>query len=349
LIACAVLAAAGATAASASGLAARLIDVIDAEPAPARVHGEIDLQTRRKAVVPWFQELPESGAIASKARGVLAIETSVGPVYLWAAPTRRGGFCHLIDIEANTLPDGSPNLAGACGPQRPRSDRPFVAGPVHSSTFTARGDLRLLHGRVSRAVASVHVRFAHGGVATIRPANGFFLRELAHDEEPTIVIARDASGTELGRRPLPGPRSFRRELPFPNGPYRKVTGIRTSAGFPMTFAVAPGTNGSVCERTSYRGGQAWGCGTGPTRLEADEIGVHRGLWNEHENGSAVALLQGSVGRAITRLEVWYKDGSATQIPIVERYVLFEVPRGRTPRLLVGLDEDGAIVSRRQLR
>jgi hypothetical protein len=334
-MACLVLATAGATAAPA--------------PAPTRVQTDIDLQSRRKAVVPSFRQLPESRAIASRTRGVLAIETSVGPVYLWVAPTRGGGFCHVIDIEANKLPDGSPNLSGSCRSQPPRSADPFVSGPVRSSTFTVRGDLRLVHGRVSGAVDSVQVRFANGGVATVSPVEGFFLRELDGDEEPTVVIALDASGAELGRRPLPGPRSFRRDLPFPTGPYRTVTAIQTSAGFPMTFAVAPGTNGSVCERTSFRGAHAWGCGPGPTRLEADAIGVHRSLWNEHEDGKPVALLQGPVGREISRLEVWYEDGTATQIPIVEQYALFEVPRGRTPRLLVGLDATGAIVARRPLR
>jgi hypothetical protein len=333
LLACVVLATAGATAA----------------PAPAPVQREVDLQSRRSVVVPWFRQQPESRAIAARTRAVVAIETSVGPVYLWVAPTRGGGFCHVIDIEANTLPDGSPNLSGTCRPQLPRSDGAFLAGPVHSSTFTVRGDLRLVHGRVSGAVDAVQVRFANGGVATVRPVKGFFLRELAREEEPTVVIARDARGTELGRRSLPGPRSFRRDLPFPTAPYRRVTEIQTSAGFPMTFGVAPGTNGSVCERTSYRGAQAWGCGPGATRLEADAISVHRGLWNEHEDGRAVALLQGAVGRGIARLEVWYEDGTATQMPIVERYVLFEVPRGRTPRLLVGLDATGAIVARRPLR
>jgi hypothetical protein len=85
----------------------------------------------------------------------------------------------------------------------------------------------------------VQVRFLSGDAATLNPVKGFYLRELAGDEEPTIVIARDASDIELGRRSLPGPRSFRRDLSFPTGPYRKVIGIQTSAGLPMIFAVAP--------------------------------------------------------------------------------------------------------------
>lgn len=348
LLVSAVLAAAGVGAASATGLDGRLVDLVAAKPAPAPALRRADLISRHKVAMPWFQQQREARAIASKTRGVLAIETSVGPVYLWVAPTRGGGFCHLIDIEANTLPDGSPNLSGICRPQASRPGRLFAAGPVLGSTFTPRGELQLLHGRVSPRVASVDIRFEGGDVATVRPVEGFFLRELAHDEKPTIVVARDGNATELERRSMPGPRSFRRDLPFPTGPYRSVIEIETSAGYPLTFAVAPGTNGSVCERTTYRGAQAWSCGPGPARLEPDAISVHPGLGNENEDGKPAALLEGSVGRAISRLEVWYRDGGATRIPIVERYVLFEVPTGRTPRLLVGLDANGTIVARRPI-
>ena len=148
---------------------------------------------------------------------------------------------------------------------------------------------------------------------------------------------------------MPGPRSFRRDLAFPVGPYRRVSGIETSAGFPLTFAVAPGTNGSVCERTIYRGAQSWSCGPGPPRLEPDAISVHQALWNESDDGTAFTLLQGAVGGAIARLEAWYADGSVERIPIVEQYVLFELPRRRTPAVLVGLDGNGHLVARRSLR
>jgi hypothetical protein len=347
LTACAVLAAVGA-AAAASGLAGRLIDSDAGEPAPAPVRRQPDLASRRPLVIPWFRQQPESRAIAARARGVLAIDTSVGPVYVWVAPTRGGGSCRMIDIEANTLPDGSPNLSGTCSPRPARSDGPFLSGPVDGATFVSRGDLRLLHGRVGAEVASVELRFDGGGTAMLRPVEGFFLRELRPGEEPVAVVAHDASGRELGRRPMPGPRSFRRDLAFPTGPYRNVIEIDTSAGFPMTFAVAPGTNGSVCERTIYRGAQAWGCGPGHGGLEADAIDVHPGLWNENEDRKAVKLLEGSVGRRISRLEVWYEDGGAARIPIVERYVLFEVPTARTPRVLVGMDARGSIVARRSV-
>jgi hypothetical protein len=324
LVAVAVLAASGAGAAP--------------SPAP-RV---IDLQARRAAAVAAFRQQPESRAIASKVRRALATRTSVGFVYVWVAPTSGGGDCYLVDVEAVPLE----SAGAACRPRPARSD--YVIRPWQSETQVGGESLRLLTARVTPAVASLVVRFADGTSEQLRPAGGFALRELRRDEEPIAVIARDANGSELRRRRMPGPRSFRRDLAFPVGPYRRVIGIETTEGFPLTFAVAPGTNGSVCERTIYRGAQSWSCGPGPARLEADAISVHRALWNDSDDGKALALLQGATGRSLSRLEAWYADGSVERIPIVEQYVLFEVPRSRTPRVLVGLDANGGIVARRAL-
>jgi hypothetical protein len=308
-----------------------------AAPVRAPVQEQIDLQSRREAVVPWLAQQPESRVIVSKARGVLGLDTSAGPVSLWVAPTRGGGSCYLIDIHALPVEN-----AGAMCTARPvRSD--YAVRPWHTETWVAGGYLRLFGARVTPEVASVEVRFADGTRDTLPPAGGFVLRELGVDEEPVVVIARDENGSELRRREMPGPKSFRRDLPFPIGPYRKVIKLKTWAGHLMTFAIAPGTNASVCERTLYRGAQAWSCGPGPSRLGPHAVSVHASTWK------GVVLLEGSVGRAISRLEVWYADGSASRIPIVEQYVLFELPRNRIPRILVGVDANGGIVSRRPVR
>jgi hypothetical protein len=311
--------------------------------APAPAPRTIDVEARRAAAVAVFRQQPESRAIASKARRALAITTSAGPVSVWVAPTRGGGDCYLVDVAAVPVA----GAGAACSPRPVPSD--YVVRPWQSETPVGGGSLRLLAARVTPAVASLLVRFGDGTSEQLRPAGGFALRELRGDEDPVVVIARDADGSELRRRRMPGPRSFRRDLAFPIGPYRRVIGTETSAGFPLTFAVAPGTNGSVCERTIYRGAQSWSCGPGPARLEGEAISVYRALWNEIDDGKAVAVLQGAVGRSISRLEAWYADGSVDRIPIVEQYVLFELPRRRTPALLVGLDAGGHLVARRSLR
>jgi hypothetical protein len=341
LLACAILAAAGVTAASASGLGDRVRDFVAGEQAPRPVQQQFDLWSRRKAVVPWLQHDPRSNAIASKAEGVLAIETSVGPVYLWVAPTAGGGECHLLDIAALPVPHGSLS----CGPQPVRLDHV----PRSGVRETRVGDryLRLLHGRVAQDVASVEVRFTNGERATISTAKGFFLRELTGDEEPELLIARDVDGRELGRhshRPLlVGPA----QMPKPTGPYRTLISIETSWGYPMTFSVAPGENGTVCTETRYRGMRTVSCGR--RRVDDDAIRVGIGVWNENEDGKPLIKVEGSVGRSIKRLELQYRDGGRVEVPIVEGYVLHELPKDRPPKKLIGFDADGSVVATRAFR
>jgi len=275
---------------------------------------------RPEVIVP---RQPEAGVIAARTRRVLAVETSVGPVALWAAPTRAGGECWLLDIDIDS--------GAACSPAPALAD--YVIRPWQSETNVGGRTLRLLSARVTPEVASVGIRFADGTTDDVRPTGGFFVRELRDDDEPQLVIARDQLGRELRRRPMPGPRSFRRELPFPTGDYRNVIALKR-----MTLAVAPGTNGTVCRRTVYRGSRSWGCGSGPSRLAPDELDV------EVRN----RLVVGSVGRAISRLEAWYAGGRGARIPVVRQYVLFELARGRTPQVLVGFDADGSLISRRRL-
>ena len=205
--------------------------------------------------------------------------------------------------------------------------------------------MRLLHGRVDGDVASVEILLAGQDRVTTEPVEGYFVRELAENDELIAVVARGADGAELGRRLMRT--RFRRDLPWATGSYRKLIELETSEGFTMTLAVAPGTNGSLCTETRYRGARAGGCDQ--PLPDADAINVGRALRNEDEDrDTALVLLQGSVGREIERLEVWYEDGGAARVPIVEQHVLFEVPGARKPRVLVGLDAAGGIVARRSL-
>jgi hypothetical protein len=338
ILVCALLGVAGVTAASASGLGDRLRELVAGEPAPAPVKRQFEFQNRRKAVVPWLAQDPRSRAIASKAEGVLSIETSVGPVNIWVAPTVGGGECHLLDIEALPL-----RGAGGCSPLPVRLDHVPRAGVGETRV----GDryLRLLHGRVASDVASIEVRFKNAVKAQVLLSRGFFLRELRQDEEPTLLIALDEHGRELGRFSMQRPRLLSRQIPKPTGPYRTVIEIETSHGYPMTFSVAPGENAAVCTETRYRGMRAGACGV--PRVPDDAIRVGLGMWNEHQDGKPLVKLEGSVGRSIERLELQYRDGSRVDVPVVEGYVLFEL--SREPKQLVGFDAGGSVVARRSFR
>ena len=337
LVAAAVVAAAGATAAGAFGLGDRVREFVAGEPAPAPVQRQFDLQNRRQTIVPWLEQDPRSRVIASKAEGVLAIESSVGPVYLWVAPTVGGGECHLVDIAALGSRGG-----GGCTPLPVRLD--YIPRPSFRGTRVGDRYLRLLQGRVKPDVASIEVRFTDGRSRVIPTGKGFFLSELRADEEPKLLIARDEGSRELGRFSMKRPLLQPRQIPKPVGPYRTVIEIETSRGYPMSFAVAPGASGAVCTQLRYRGARSGGCnGRQP---DADEIWVGHSLWNETEDRKPVLVLQGPVGSAISRLELEYRDGGRDLVPVVEGYVLFELSRDRAPKQLVAHGADGSVVARR---
>jgi hypothetical protein len=277
----------------------------------------VDLDARRAAIAQRLAQQPESRAVATATRAAVVLDTSAGPVVLWVAPTSGGGRCSVVDIAA--LPVESPTCTRSSGLR-----------PWESETRVGDASLRLLGARVPPATTkTVEVRFADGKLERLRPSRGFVLRELNGDERPVLVTARDGLGRAVSR-PMPGPRTFRRELPFPTDDFRTVIELERSE-----LAVAPGTNGTVCTRTAYRGAQRWSCGARPARLALDL----------RRDGRLVA---GAVGGGIRQLQVWFANGEAVRAALVEGYVLLELPRGRIPRLLVGLDASGAIVARQRL-
>ncbi len=347
----AVLALAAVLVTSAWGLGARILDFVSGEPAPEQVKEQFARELRVKQISPLF-ERQTPGVIAEQARGVIAIESSAGPIVLWVAPTESGGYCYIVDVQAHPGPRGQPNGESGCDPSPQTNPISWII----SNSSVGGKLLRLLKGHVAPRVASLEIVFAGGESEQLQLVDGFFLRELdTEEDQPTALIARDRQGVVLKRQPLRPPEEM---LRFPGqnrvGPERTVSEIQTSAGYPMRLTIAPGESGLLCVRTYYRGANAGGCNPDPRDRSPAALDVAPGLWNETEDGKPVVLLQGSVGRDIARLDVRYQDGDTTRIPIHEGFVLFEVPRpnygeGHLPATLIGRDASGAVIARRPVR
>jgi hypothetical protein len=337
---------------SALGWTSRLVDAIAGEPAPPRVkrYFAVQNEARAREAMAIFRGSADRDAIVERAHGVLGIETSVGAVIIWAAPTRGGGLCYVVEIERLRLPDGRPNGHASCGPRPDPPDRPMLQ-TGRGMTRVGEGYLHLLHGRARAEVASVELRWADGRRETLPVVEGFYLYELRPGDEPAQLIARDGAGRELARertRPL----GLLQPAERPAGPERVLIRLRTSTGHPLTFALARGKTGGLCRITRYRGtGRT--CGPDPRlRLAPDGLSVHPGLWNEAEDGKPLVTLQGVVGAEIERLQLRYADGAAAEIPIVEQFVVFEVPvaHHRDERfVLVGYDAEGNVAARGVVR
>jgi hypothetical protein len=325
---------------SAFGWPARVYDVIVGEPAPPRVKDAFALRNEgRERVLPIFRQNASSDTIVERAHGVLGIETSVGPVILWAAPTSGGGLCWIIEIVRLR----SPGLSG-CSPGPWRESVVFTSGIGRDRVGDAYLDL--LHGRARPDVASVEILYADGESETVPVLEGFFLHEPR--EMPVTVVARDRAGAELARRAVSPIMSS--GFPTPSGPERVLIRLQTSSGHELTFSIAPGADGHVCQFTRYGGTVSSGCGPDQReRVGPDELMIHPGLQNEAMDGKPLVTLNGVVGSAIARLELEYVDGTVVPVPVTERFVLFEIPpeHHQDERfVLVGRSKTGEIIARR---
>ena len=337
---------------SAFGWTSRLIDAIAGEPAPPPVKRAFAVQNQARArqVMPIFRSSPASDTIVERTHGVIGINSSVGPVIIWAAPTKGGGICWVMDIERKRRPDGLPNGGGGCSPYPQPSSVAMVAS--QGKTRVGEGYLELIEGRVRADVTSVELRYADGASETLPVIERFFLHELRTDAEPTLLIARGRDGEEIKRQPIRRIEWARPRMPDAVGPERSVIRLETSTGFPLTFALAPAANGQLCQITRYRG-TGRSCGPDPRdRVGPDEISIHPGLWNEAEDGKPLVTLNGVVGANVARLELHYTDGSSQPIPISERFVVFEIPPAHHEDkrfVLIGRDASGDVIARLVLK
>jgi hypothetical protein len=324
---------------SAFGWPARVLDVIAGEPAPPRVKDAFALQNEgRERVLPIFRQHASNDTIVERAHGIVGIETSVGPVILWAAPTRGGGVCWVVEIERR-----GPGLSG-CSPRPWRESVVFEYGM--GRTRVGDGYLELVEGRTRADVASVELLYADGESETVPVLEGFYLHEPR--ERPTMLVARDRDGAELARRAVRPIRPI--AFPRSTGPERELIRLTTSSGHALTFSLAPGANGSLCQFTRYRGSVSGGCGQDQReRVVPDELMIHPGLQNEARDGKPLVTLNGVVGSAIARLELEYEDGTVVPLPVTEQFVLFEIPpehHADKRVVLVGRDAGGTVVARR---
>jgi hypothetical protein len=107
----AVAVAAALLVAPAFGLGGRALDLIRGDPAPPEVQTYFaESNTLRErmiaqaaaAGVDLHDRFPRT--IPSEARGVIALETPDGPIYLWAAPTEDGRQCWIGPIDGSCDP-----------------------------------------------------------------------------------------------------------------------------------------------------------------------------------------------------------------------------------------------------
>lgn len=188
------------------GIGGRLLDLIQGSPAPPEVQTYFAANdgTREK----MFAYAEEAGkklhdrfspVIASEARGVFAIESADGPIYLWAAPTEDGGQCWLIQAGTNTA-TGSPVGLGSCdGSVHPNAINPRTWWIID------RPSVEIVHARLyDDAITQVDVELDDAPSVALPVVAGHALGTVAKEARILAVVGRTADGEEVARFTLRG-------------------------------------------------------------------------------------------------------------------------------------------------
>jgi len=282
-----------------------------------------------------------TGIEVAKTKAAVAIDASTGPVYLWMAPTRVGGYCAYLQVVGTELPDGRPNLSGGC------TNPPVAKLDVGVNVISVHGRmLSLLVVHAASPARTVVIRFRSGAKRALElGASGFLVAEVASSDPARTVSARDARGHLLAEARLPSIPA----QPRPIGPFRAVAEIRTiGANKPLVLHVAPASRGMRCASFAPAGGAGGICSKPPRPNQIDV--------NPNQRGAAphgMLLLWGSVGHLIVSLELRFEDGSVIRIPLHHGWALYQVNprsfvRGHRPIALIGRNQSGRVVGMRRL-
>lgn len=173
------------------GIGPRVLEWFQGSPAPEQV--ERNLASLNEALDRFERE--GTPVIAERARGVTAIETDHGWVYLWAAPMEGGGWC----LYTQTPSSGEHTAAATCQDGGPETQPLLVE---RMSQDYDDGRLRLLAGRADPPIRSLELRLEDGSTDTIPLVDQFFLHDIDEGKEAVALIARDSTGRVVSDKPI---------------------------------------------------------------------------------------------------------------------------------------------------
>jgi hypothetical protein len=178
----------------------KLADLFEGTPAPPDVSTSFTRFNRMadQAIQQGISmHLPQ--ADASKAHGVIEVQTSDGPEDMWAAPNDQGGQCYFIDW-ANDPPqqDGTMYGFGGC----PQSPPPTSGISVGDVWIVGHPDLMTIYGSVSLNAATVRLTFEDGSTATLPVVEHLFLGSAVKGVKVDSVTAFDSAGNQLAEGSL---------------------------------------------------------------------------------------------------------------------------------------------------
>jgi hypothetical protein len=336
---------------TALALRGSIVDFFQSDPAPREVvldFARLDIGAPRGL---------ETEVIAEQTRKILVHRGYDGRVFtLYAAPSRKGGFCTYLDGVGG----------GGCGPAYSVPVAPAIGiraltpdGAIHQGPAVVSGSVGL------DDADAIELRYEDGTADrqtltwVSKPIGaGFFVFDVepAHwprDHQPKELVVLDSDGRTLRTEPLHFG-MLRPALDAKTGTPsealvdqgRKLITVHTHTGTEASLWVAPTADGRSCYWLRYgQGGFGGGC---PANAAQRPFGLGR------SQGDGVVLLWGGPLRQdIAEVEVRYQDGERDLVRVAGGMALWELrpahfPRGHRAEMLTARDAEGHTVARQRL-
>lgn len=169
------------------------VDAFEGTPAPQSIQvtfNEWDAQAAAEeaagAQAGFAKDVPR--ADSSKAHGVLQVQTSDGPLDMWAAPELDGtGTCWFVGWESDIHADNALGGGSCTEPGRSPIDVGWGWGANHPN-YT------VLDGSVTGDETTLDVTLTDGRTTTLPVAEHLFLAALPQGSKPASITGRDAEG-----------------------------------------------------------------------------------------------------------------------------------------------------------
>lgn len=131
---------------------------------------------------------------ASKAHGVIEVQTPDGPEDMWAAPNDQGGQCYFIDFSNDPVGQHGRYGFGGCD-----TTEKIGYGDVWTYVHP---DLMTIYGSVQVDAATVRLTLDDGSTATLPVVEHLFLGSAAKGVKVDAVAALDAAGNQIAEKTL---------------------------------------------------------------------------------------------------------------------------------------------------
>jgi hypothetical protein len=134
-------------------------------------------------------------ADASEAHGVLRLQTSDGPLDMWAAPERNGsGSCWLVGWESDLHENNAGGLS-SCAPAGKQAIDLINYNDAHHPAYL------VVAGSVTGQERTLDLTLTDGRTATLPVAEHLFVGALPHGSHVASIVGRDANGHEVATWP----------------------------------------------------------------------------------------------------------------------------------------------------